>query len=141
MFRAPTYLRATQSPRLSRIILTAMALACTSSLGLTAAQEAQPAGSAKAFQVTAERFKFFPASIEVKQGDHVRITLKSADRTHGFAIRKLRLNQVIPKSGEPVTIEFVASEAGTFQISCSEYCGRGHRAMKGTLVVTPRETR
>jgi heme/copper-type cytochrome/quinol oxidase subunit 2 len=34
-----------------------------------------------------------------------------------------------------VVIEFVASEAGTFPILCSEYCGNGHKDMTGTLVV------
>jgi heme/copper-type cytochrome/quinol oxidase subunit 2 len=34
-----------------------------------------------------------------------------------------------------VTIDFVASAAGTFPILCSEYCGDGHEDMTGTLVV------
>jgi cytochrome c oxidase subunit 2 len=39
-----------------------------------------------------------------------------------------------------VTVEFVADKAGTFTFSCSVYCGKGHRGMKGELVVSPRPT-
>jgi heme/copper-type cytochrome/quinol oxidase subunit 2 len=45
------------------------------------------------------------------------------------------VKSLIPKVREPVTVEFVADRAGTFDITCSEYCGTGHRAMKGKLIV------
>ena len=32
----------------------------------------------------------------------------------------------------------VTRYAGTFEISCSKYCGRGHGRMKASLIVTPR---
>ena len=35
-------------------------------------------------------------------------------------------------------MEFVADQAGTFDFTCSEYCGTGHAAMKGRLVVLAR---
>jgi cytochrome c oxidase subunit 2 len=98
-------------------------------------------GEKKTFEVTAKSFEFVPNKIEVNQGDTVVITTKSADRTHGFAIKKFRVKQSVPKGGSPVTVEFVAAEAGTFDITCSEYCGSGHKGMKGTLVVLPRGTR
>ena len=47
----------------------------------------------------------------------------------------------VPKDGEPVSLVFVASRAGTFEITCSEYCGSGHRNMKARLVVLPRGSR
>jgi heme/copper-type cytochrome/quinol oxidase subunit 2 len=34
-----------------------------------------------------------------------------------------------------VTVRFRADRAGTFPITCSEYCGSGHRRMKASLVV------
>lgn len=92
----------------------------------------------KEFELTAKRFAFEPARIEVTQGDAVKITVKSADSTHGFEIKKLKLNKGVPKGGGPVVIEFVATQAGEFEIACSEYCGKGHKQMKGLLVVTPR---
>jgi cytochrome c oxidase subunit II len=94
--------------------------------------------SVKAIEVTASRFEFQPERIEVEEGDHVRLTLHSADTKHGLAIPELGVKTTIPKGGAPVTVEFVASKAGTFGFKCSEYCGSGHKKMTGTLVVVAR---
>ncbi len=87
--------------------------------------------------VIAERFEFQPSRIEVEQGDHVKITVRSADGTHGFEIRRFGIHAKVPRDGEPITVEFDADRAGTFEIKCFEYCGMGHRRMKATLVVNP----
>jgi heme/copper-type cytochrome/quinol oxidase subunit 2 len=89
----------------------------------------------KAIDVIASQFKFEPATISVAEGDTVRLRLRSADRTHGIGIKAFRVKALIPKVSEAVTVEFVADRAGTFDITCSEYCGTGHRAMKGKLIV------
>ncbi|HEX7485183.1 MAG TPA: cupredoxin domain-containing protein [Vicinamibacterales bacterium] len=89
----------------------------------------------KAFEIVAERFSFAPNHIEVTRGDHVSLTVRSADGTHGLAIKKLKLDIQVPKGGEPVVVEFDADQVGSFPIACSEYCGRGHSQMKGILVV------
>ena len=88
--------------------------------------------------VIASRFKFEPSIIPVAQGDRIRLRLRSADRDHQFAIKALRVKALIPKSGEAVTVDFVADRAGTFEFTCAEYCGIGHAAMKGRLVVRAR---
>ena len=93
----------------------------------------------KTIDVIASRFKFEPAIITVAQGDSVRLRLHSTDRTHGIAIKAFRVKALIPKIGEAVTVEFVADQAGTFDFTCSEYCGTGHGGMKGRLVVLARE--
>lgn len=89
----------------------------------------------KTLDVVASRFEFEPATIAVVQGDQVRLRLRSADRAHAFAIRAFRVKALIPKGGEEVTVTFVADRAGTFDYACAEYCGIGHGAMKGRLVV------
>jgi cytochrome c oxidase subunit II len=104
------------------------------SAGRTTASVA-PRPAVKEFTIVAERYKFTPNRIEVNQGDTVRITVKSADGTHGFAIKKMKIEETVPKGGQPVTIEFVAGASGSFAITCSEYCGRGHSQMKGTIEV------
>jgi len=93
----------------------------------------------KTIDVIASRFKFEPATITVAQGDSIRLRLRSTDRTHGIAIKAFRVKALIPKMGETVTVEFVADQAGTFDFTCSEYCGTGHAGMKGRLVVLARE--
>ena len=89
----------------------------------------------KTIDVVASRFQFEPATITVAQGDSVRLRLHSADRSHGLAIKAVRVKALIPKTGEAVTVQFVADQAGAFDITCSEYCGSGHAGMKGTLIV------
>jgi cytochrome c oxidase subunit II len=98
----------------------------------------EPEDSPRTIEVTASRFRFEPATLEVVEGERVVLTLRSADATHGIAIRQFKVKAKIPKGGAPVTVEFVASKAGTFPFECSEYCGTGHRQMKGQLVVAPR---
>jgi cytochrome c oxidase subunit 2 len=93
----------------------------------------------KTIDVIASRFKFEPATITVARGDSIRLRLHSTDRTHGIAIKAFRVKALIPKMGETVTVEFVADQAGTFDFTCSEYCGTGHAAMKGRLVVLASE--
>jgi cytochrome c oxidase subunit 2 len=90
------------------------------------------------FEVTASRFKFEPEIIEVAEGDHVVVTVRSEDVEHGFAIKKLKIKGNVPKGGDPLRVEFVAGKPGTYEITCSEYCGKGHSKMKGRLVVMPR---
>jgi len=89
----------------------------------------------RAFEITARKFQFEPAVLEVTQGERVRLTLRAMDGTHGFALKPFKVKAVLPASGEPVTVEFVADKVGTFGFACSEYCGSGHSRMKGRLVV------
>lgn len=96
------------------------------------------AGGERQFDVTASRFKYEPDTLEVREGDRVVIVVRSTDVEHGFAIKKLKVKADVPKGGGPARVEFVAPPAGTYEISCSEYCGKGHSRMKGKLVVLPR---
>jgi cytochrome c oxidase subunit 2 len=101
-------------------------------------QPAPTDGETKVFEVIARRFDFEPATIEVTEGDRVRLVVRSADGPHGVEIKAFKVKKAVPraKPGDaPVTIEFVATSAGEFPILCSEYCGNGHEDMKGTLVV------
>lgn len=115
------------------------ALACAACLLAPAALDAQksdePASDMKVIEVTVRKFEFEPSEIEVVEGDHVRLVVRSADSVHGVGIKKFKVSRLVPRGGEAVTIDFVASAAGTFPILCSEYCGDGHEDMTGTLVV------
>ena len=64
----------------------------------------------------------------------MRLVITATDRDHGFKLESHGIDQKLVK-GNPATIEFVASKAGTFKFQCSEFCGLGHRRMKGTLIV------
>ena len=92
-------------------------------------------GEPHIIDIVATRFAFEPARIEVSEGERVRLVLTSGDGVHGIEIKKFKVNAKIPRGGDPVTIEFVATAAGQYPILCSEYCGKGHDSMKGLLVV------
>ncbi len=92
----------------------------------------------KTIEVVAKRFDFTPSRIEVTEGDQVTLIVRSADTVHGLAIRKLHIKREIPRGGSPVTITFTAGTPGTYDITCSEYCGPGHDDMEAVLIVRPR---
>ena len=85
-------------------------------------------------QITASRYAFDPGTIQVAAGEPVRIVIRSNDGVHGFSIPKLKIDVEVPKSGDPVTVEFTAPAAGRYEITWSEFCGSGHGQMKAALV-------
>lgn len=101
----------------------------------SAGQDPATASAPRVIDVVARRFTFEPSTIEVREGERVRLTVTSADGVHGLQIRKLRINTLVPRGGRRVTIDFVAAVPGRYEILCSEECGNGHDAMTGTLVV------
>ena len=120
---------ATIIPSISIIALVAASVAAL-------AQQTPP--EPKVFEVVARRFAFEPATIEVVEGDRVRLLVRSADGPHGVEIKAFKVKKAVPRAkpgDSPVTIEFVASAAGEYPILCSEYCGNGHDDMTGALVV------
>lgn len=116
----------------------ALAFVVYAGLSAAPATPRQP-DSPRVIEVVAKRYAFEPARIEVTEGEAVRLAVRSADGVHGFGIKKFKLSEEIPRGGRPVTIEFTATASGEFAIVCSEYCGKGHEDMKGTLIVRPRE--
>lgn len=98
------------------------------------AQEPEP----RIVEITARRFAFEPSQVRVFAGERVRLLVRSADGVHGLEIKKFKVNKDIPRGGQPVAIDFTASEAGRFPILCSEYCGDDHDSMTGMLVVEAR---
>ena len=67
-------------------------------------------------------------------GEPVRLVVRSREGTHGFSIPKLKVDVLVPKTGDAVTVEFTAPPAGRYEIACSEFCGSGHGQMKAALI-------
>jgi cytochrome c oxidase subunit 2 len=99
--------------------------------------QARETEAVRTIDVTLSRFAFSPERIEVRLGERVWLNVVSIDGTHGFQVKELGLNARAPGRGMAVAVELTPTEAGTFRITCSEYCGTGHSRMKGLLVVTP----
>lgn len=111
-------------------VLGGSAVLCASAL--TSGQEQAP--SRRDFNVTARKYAFSPANLEVRQGDIVRVTLEAQDIAHSFTIDEYRIaKRAAP--GQAVTFEFRADQAGTFRIYCNLKQDDGCRDMHGTLVV------
>ncbi len=88
----------------------------------------------KDIKLEAFQFEFSPNTITVKKGDIVRIFATSRDVTHGIYIKEYGINSRVSK-GKDAKIEFLADKAGSFDIICHVYCGKGHNDMKAKLIV------
>ena len=107
--------------------------ACALALAAAAAAQAQ---APRSIEVVASGFKFEPEVIEVVEGERVILRARSGDgKGHGIAIKEMKVKAALPKTGEVVPIEVTAGKPGTYTITCSVYCGRGHSRMKARLVV------
>jgi cytochrome c oxidase subunit II len=130
------------SPRLRRaarcivLLFPAIAAALFLIRAVVAAQEQGPI--ARPFSVTARRYTFEPARIEVFQDDVVRIELRSADIAHSWTVDDYRIAKRVGP-GQPVTFEFRADKIGTFPFYCSLQTEDGCRQMRGQLIVKPRK--
>lgn len=91
-------------------------------------------GEVKEFDVIAKQWDFVPSTITVGKGDTVKLSVKSIDVTHGFALPEFGINERLEPNKE-VVVEFVAGKSGTFPFYCSVPCGSGHGGMRGELVV------
>ena len=89
---------------------------------------------AKEFSMIAKKWQFDPSTINVKQGDKVRLKIKSIDVTHGFSLLDFNVNENLAPEKE-VVVEFIADKKGEFSFFCSVFCGEGHSGMKGKLIV------
>jgi len=91
----------------------------------------------KAFEISARKYAFSPARVEVRQDDLVRVTLTSQDIAHSFTIDQYRISKRVG-SGQSVVFEFRADQPGRFPIYCNLSADSGCREMTGELVVNAR---
>jgi cytochrome c oxidase subunit 2 len=97
---------------------------------------ANVAAQEKVILVTAEKFKFTPAVIELKLGQPVVLELTTLDRKHGFQVPDLKVDESI-EPGKVTRVRIVPDKAGTFPFHCDVFCGSGHEEMAGEIVVKP----
>jgi cytochrome c oxidase subunit 2 len=100
-------------------------------IGATAPENAP----VKEVEVSAKKYEYTPATIEVPVGTLVKIRLNAVDREHGFEIQSVKDSCVKFKPNEPATVEFYAGKPGEYEFKCCKFCGFGHGKMKGKLVV------
>src|SRR5688572_20035419 len=68
----------------------------------------------------------------------VKVLLRSKDVLHNFTVTQFRVKMdLVP--GMVTYLWLTPTEPGEYEILCEELCGVGHFAMRGRVVVTPRE--
>jgi nitrous-oxide reductase len=97
-------------------------------------------GSTVEIWQTLVRSHYTPDRIQVQAGDHVIWHMTNIDAaidaTHGFALPSYNITLSL-EPGETATIEFDATEAGTYPFYCTEFCSALHLEMAGYFLVEP----
>jgi cytochrome c oxidase subunit II len=84
--------------------------------------------------IVAQAWAFNPSEIRVPVGARVDFLVATIDVLHGFAIEDALVNgMVLP--GQVTRISYTFREAREHLILCHEYCGFGHHAMFGRVIV------
>ena len=106
--------------------------------GLLPAQQGASETEVREIRMTAQKYRFDPQEIRVREGERVRLLITALDRKHGIRIKEFGVKTVLEKGKETV-VEFVAERAGEYKFKCSVRCGWRHGSMKGKLIVEPAE--
>ena len=92
------------------------------------------AASPKVIDITAKRFGFTPEQITLKKGETVTLRLHSEDVTHGFFMRKLKIDTEVD-AGKTTDVTITPDTPGSYTTICDHFCGVNHGNMKMTIVV------
>jgi len=119
-------------------VLCVLLVACGGSRAMSALDTgtagASPGPSAPIIRITAARFAYDPASIELRKDQPVVLELSSADVHHGFDVPGLGVRaDILP--GQVTRVRLTPKQAGTFIFHCDYYCGSGHEGMAGQISV------
>lgn len=90
--------------------------------------------------MVAKMWSFQPEKIYIPVGSTVDFFLTSLDVVHGFNIAEKNINLMAVYGGigkSTVTFE----KPGIYKIVCHEYCGVGHQAMQGEVIVNYPESK
>ena len=92
---------------------------------------APPAGAD--VYLMAQMWRWYPA-LELEAGKSYTLHLSALDVNHGFSLYPANINfQVVP--GYDYGLRITPGKAGEYRIVCNEFCGIGHHAMLGRIVV------
>jgi len=94
-------------------------------------------GGERKVAVSAHKYSFSPARVEVQQDDLVRVTFSTTDIPHSFTIDKYRIAKRV-ESGRPIVFEFRADQPGRFPIYCNLTADERCKEMVGELIVRGR---
>jgi cytochrome c oxidase subunit 2 len=114
-----------------RVLFTGAAWVGGAILGVRVAAHAAP----RVIPVVARKFVFIPSEIVLRKGEPVTIELTSPEVVMGFNAPDFKVRaDIVP--GQVARVTFTPDKTGRFPFLCDIFCGDGHEAMSGTLVVT-----
>ena len=112
---------------------TVLAIALASLASATLGASAQK--PRRVIRVKAKRFSYSPNRIPLKKGEPVTFELTTEDITMGFNVPDFGVRaDIVP--GKTTRLDLTPDKAGAFIFLCDVFCGDGHEAMSGELVVT-----
>lgn len=89
--------------------------------------------------LAAMSFQWWPI-LRLEKGREYTLHLSALDVNHGFNLHPVNVNfQVVP--GYDYGLRITPTEAGDFRIICNEFCGIGHHAMVGRVIVVDADGR
>ena len=87
--------------------------------------------------ILSQIWSFNPREITVPAGSSVTFYVTSKDVQHGFNLEGTNINmQIVPGQVSKLTAKL--DKPGEYNFICHEYCGLGHAAMFGKVIVTPK---
>lgn len=93
---------------------------------------AEPPAGGDAY-LLARMWSWYPV-LKLRKGETYRIHVSSADLQHGFSLQPINMNfQIMP--GYDHVLTMTPTHTGEFTIVCNEFCGIGHHAMIGKIIV------
>jgi cytochrome c oxidase subunit 2 len=102
----------------------------------TETPEAVGADGVREVSVRVHAWGLQPSVVRVARGQRVRFVVATDDVMHGFAINEIGVNLALAPGRVSRSAEVdVGVPEGTYAIHCSVFCGLGHGAMKGRLIV------
>lgn len=84
--------------------------------------------------IVARAWSFTPAEVRVPAGREVTLKVTSVDVVHGLHVEGTRINLML-LPGQVAELDYTFDEPGEHLMICHEYCGVGHQAMFGRVIV------
>jgi len=90
--------------------------------------------------IPARNFDWGGFIVELERDQPYRLHLLSYDIKHGLIIRDLMILKKV-RPDKAVILHYTPKLAGEFEMICGEYCGPGHGAMVGKLIIVDTPTK
>ena len=103
---------------------------------LPALAEAPGPAPEQVIKIQAKKYEFIPPVVELKKGVPVILEFTALDRKHGVRQKELGLDLEVSPD-KPARARVVPQKEGTYDYTCSVFCGSGHEDMAGQIVVKP----